>query len=913
MEWFYVLLLILTTLHTLQAEETSSKEIPELAPKIKELSAQSALLAPKIKELSAQLAFNSELALKVKELSAQAPFAPDAAMLQESPQKLQQQAIQRQENYHESFLKTGDLALLKEELIRAEQESQACYQLFLQAKDYNNAVLCLVEGGNSLNRRHRSLDAKENYQKALELAEAHQLELPRAEALNGLANLAISKKSDKSMAEAAQYAKQAEQLCKKLKDYDCWVKALDRLTSVQSFQGNVNAALLTVDKMLALVSKTSHPLREQLFAYITREDVYYTYAYSVGMKEPDLALLVLTKAQNDLEQAMNLAEKQGYKGFASGLLQSFLKDIFEQRDIIESNKKMKELYTTIINNPSNRAFHPQVSEDVLVIEDFFFRAGKSSSTENLYNPLKELDVREIINTTNTINPFIFSSVSGLTTQGMIHEGERKYDLAFEDYSKAIELLEKDRSYLTGTNREALLAIVQRQDIYSKATLYLLQQKRNNEAFTFMERARARYTADLVVSARKAEWTTPQERTLFVQLQETLTQLAKLQRETANSTENSSRKKALLKKLELLEGQYQKILEDISHQAPHLHALLEAQPASLEKLQADMRDHQYEVLYYLVENFQVIVWHISSDQVFVRSIVFLSEPLLNEKIKQLQASFKGPNAPPFDEKMARQLFLFLIQPVLSQIKVKHLVIIPHKSLYSLPFQVLLSPQNQYLGELYAISYAPSATLLLELNKLDHLKGVNLLAVLDPEFKKEKDDVTEIQPFFAPEKSQVVINKFTFSKSQLLNRLSDREYQVVHLSLHGNFNNDDPMLSSLTLPNHDTLTAAEMFGLPLKHTQLVTLSACEVGQVGITDGNDVLGMQRALLYAGTQAMILPMWKVEAEATAAWMKQFYQAAQTLSLPEAAQRASLAIKASKEKDWLHPYYWGGFQLISK
>ena len=362
----------------------------------------------------------------------------------------------------------------------------------------------------------------------------------------------------------------------------------------------------------------------------------------------------------------------------------------------------------------------------------------------------------------------------------------------------------------------------------------------------------------------------------------------------------------------MENQYQKILDDISHQAPHLHTLLEARPASLEILQADMRDHQYEVLYYLIEPSQIIVWHLSSDQVLVRSI-FLYERLLNEKIEQLQKSLKGPNPPPFDENMARQLFLFLIQPVLSHIKAKHLVIIPHKSLYFLPFQVLLSPQNQYLGELYTLSYAPSATLLLELNQLNNLKGANVLAVLDPRFKGKGDDVTAIYPLFAPKTSQVVLDKPDFDKSQLLKMLNARSYQVVHLSLHGQFNNDDPMLSSLILPNRVPLTAAEMFALPLKQTQLVTLSACEVGQVGLTRGHDILGMQRALLYAGTQAMILPMWQIDAEATVTWMKQFYQAAQTVSLPEAAQRASLVLKASKEKDWSHPFYWGGFQLIGK
>ena len=486
MKWFYALPLMLITLHALQAEESSSSKEDSWS-KSSNSFFESFISGPLM-----QLPL---WAIEIKELSAHAPLAPDATMLQETPQKLLQQAIQRQEHYRENSLKMGYLTLLKEELIRAEQESQACYQLFLQAKNYNNATLCLVERGNSLDRRKRLPDAKEHYNKALELAETHHLNLPKAKALNGLARLAVDEKSDQSMAGAERYAQQAEQLCEKLKDYDCWIMALDQLVDIQSFQGNLNAALRTADKILVLANKTSHPMRDQMLAYITRYDIYFELASTFGIISNSMYFNFtegfLRKAQNDLEQAITFARRQGYKRYVDTFLLLQLKEIIRMRDIYSQQNKLREVYIVMTREYShNRYFYPRYAEEVNVMKNFISPRDELTSIAPLLRP---------------------SSVyKKLIQQGWKHEFAGKSDLVSEDYSKAVELLEYHHSDFTGINREVLLATIERQNIYSTTALYLLQQKRNSEAFSFMERARARYTADLVVSGRKAEWITPQE-------------------------------------------------------------------------------------------------------------------------------------------------------------------------------------------------------------------------------------------------------------------------------------------------------------------------------------------------------------------------------------------------------------------
>jgi CHAT domain-containing protein len=140
-------------------------------------------------------------------------------------------------------------------------------------------------------------------------------------------------------------------------------------------------------------------------------------------------------------------------------------------------------------------------------------------------------------------------------------------------------------------------------------------------------------------------------------------------------------------------------------------------------------------------------------------------------------------------------------------------------------------------------------------------------------------------------------------------------IVHLSVHGKFNASEPMLSYVALASgggdDGRLTAAEMFGLPLDNSRLVVLSACDTGRAEATHGNEVLGMVRALLYAGAGTLVLSYWEVDSDATALWMRTFYEAAQTRPIAEAARAASIRVKSNPA--YSHPYYWAAFEMIGR
>jgi len=70
----------------------------------------------------------------------------------------------------------------------------------------------------------------------------------------------------------------------------------------------------------------------------------------------------------------------------------------------------------------------------------------------------------------------------------------------------------------------------------------------------------------------------------------------------------------------------------------------------------------------------------------------------------------------------------------------------------------------------------------------------------------------------------------------------------------------------------LTGLGIVDLPLEHLRLCVLSACETGLGDLTEGEGVIGLQRAFHVAGCPNVIGSLWKVNDSATAALMAQFY-----------------------------------------
>ena len=249
-------------------------------------------------------------------------------------------------------------------------------------------------------------------------------------------------------------------------------------------------------------------------------------------------------------------------------------------------------------------------------------------------------------------------------------------------------------------------------------------------------------------------------------------------------------------------------------------------------------------------------------------------------------------------------------MLPWIKSEHVVIVPHDDLHYLPFQALQTEgADRYLGEIYQLSYAPSAMVLTTLADPSPLERPDVLAIADPSLRYAPDEVRMIGKGFS---SQVLAE--TLANETDVKKLVAGK-GLIHLAVHGTFVANEPLLSYLSLKEGKSddgkLTAAEMYGLALDAAKLVVLSACETGTVRATHANEVLGMVRGLLFAGADALLLSSWKIDDKATAEWMQSFYAAARTQPLAAAARTAIRDLKA--KPGYQHPYYWSPFLLVGR
>jgi CHAT domain-containing protein len=97
----------------------------------------------------------------------------------------------------------------------------------------------------------------------------------------------------------------------------------------------------------------------------------------------------------------------------------------------------------------------------------------------------------------------------------------------------------------------------------------------------------------------------------------------------------------------------------------------------------------------------------------------------------------------------------------------------------------------------------------------------------------------------------------------------------------------------------LTGLSVVDLPLEGLRLCVLSACETGLGELTEGEGVVGLQRAFHAAGCPDVVGSLWKVPDAATAALMAQFYHELRNKGRPplEALREAQLTVYRHPER----------------
>lgn len=280
--------------------------------------------------------------------------------------------------------------------------------------------------------------------------------------------------------------------------------------------------------------------------------------------------------------------------------------------------------------------------------------------------------------------------------------------------------------------------------------------------------------------------------------------------------------------------------------------------------------------------------------------------------------------------ARTLYNLLI-PSGIPAGINDLVIVPTGRMGVIPFEALLTKETTssdfkdlpYLIRDLSIRYEFSAGLALQ--KQHAQKAISSALFCAPVTFPDKDaladlpgtelEVNTISSLFKQKniRSDVYLN--TKANEANIKSGSLKDYSLVHFATHGVVDENSPELSRIFLQTETeaedgNLFAGEIYNLEL-NADLVALSACQTGLGKISKGEGVIGLSRALVYAGAKNIIVSFWSVADESTAQLMTDFYK--QLLENPSAnysrdLRKAKLNLLSG---DYAAPYYWAPFILI--
>lgn len=268
----------------------------------------------------------------------------------------------------------------------------------------------------------------------------------------------------------------------------------------------------------------------------------------------------------------------------------------------------------------------------------------------------------------------------------------------------------------------------------------------------------------------------------------------------------------------------------------------------------------------------------------------------------------------------------------------ITVIADGPLHRLPWELLPDPRTPHLplGVARIVNYAPSATVLDEVRRTWRPAAAyhgDLLAVGDPVFAGNGTAApaftkrnARLEPLPGTRREVLGIAGFYarpevhLGENATLAKLVDRagRFRIVHVATHGLLDDAEPLYGGLALSPPtaaelqgdptlgDLLQVDELFDVALA-AELVVCSACETARGPVRGGEGVIGMVRALLFAGARAAVVSLWKIADDPTATFMIDFHEALRGGAKPGEALRRARERAYARNPD---PYLWAPFIL---
>ena len=540
----------------------------------------------------------------------------------------------------------------------------------------------------------------------------------------------------------------------------------------------------------------------------------------------------------------------------------------------------------------------------------------------------------------------------LTNLGKAYRAAGQNDLAMQTFKQATSQIEEMRNQVAGLENERQLFFEDKVEPYRQMIGMLLTANKddaNQQALLTAESAKARVLLDVFSTGRidLAKVVSDREKDEQTRLNRRIVDLNnEIAQENRKQISNPARLKTLTDALGAARIEYETFQDSVYAAHPELRrSPVETTPAMFADINDLVTDSMTAFLEYVVTDSETYLLVLTKTQ-DNKSPILRAYPIAipADEIAKRTRDFRDmitTQAAFADD--ARKLYDLLLKPAEQQLKGKSsLCIVPDGVLWDLPFQALQPRDSHYLIEDYAISYAPSLSVLREMSAKRRANGgsKSLLAFGNPTMPNEiaanlkttyrgetlgplpdaELEVGTLKDIWGPSSSRIFVGA-NASKNAFRSEAS--KYNIIHLATHGILDDASPMYSRLVMaragndPSDDgLLEAREIMRLDL-HADLVVLSACQTARGRIGAGEGIVGMSWAFFVAGVPTMVASQWKVDSASTSKLMIDFHKrlkgagSAPPLNKPSALQQASLNLM--KDPRYRHPYFWAGFVMIGK
>ncbi|HUO82255.1 MAG TPA: CHAT domain-containing tetratricopeptide repeat protein [Gammaproteobacteria bacterium] len=484
----------------------------------------------------------------------------------------------------------------------------------------------------------------------------------------------------------------------------------------------------------------------------------------------------------------------------------------------------------------------------------------------------------------------------------------------EAYLEAIELLESWRGRLAlGDLRMGVAE--PRWAVYEGAVRTLLSRGRADDAFEVAERARARLLLELLAErdASRAGGSRPERirQQLRARFQERLA--------AAEPAERAA--------LDLEIRQLTASLAGIEAQArradPAAGSAQFPQPAALADVQAGLLGAGRALLTVFWGDRDVYAWWITGKE--VRAARLGSSDSLAALVDFLGNVVQRPSGQLSWTAPARRAFDTLIAP-LDPEPAETVYVVAGGPLAHVPLELLIPDEAAApWGATTRIVYGPSASVLLSLaqsSRPDKWQR-SLLAVGNPSpdlgairpasdwrddplapLPNAAGEARDIHRMFRSEGADLLLGGEATLSGWL--NLDPARYRYLHFAAHARVSDRRPEQTHLVLAA-GRLDLAAIRELRLD-AELVTLSACETALGRRVRGEGIIGLPHAFLAAGARGAVVTLWRIDDEAAAGFMRDFYR---QLRAGCTAADALLAVRRQRLAAGDDAARWAAFVLV--